>query len=234
MRSALARQLAQAGYLVYEAKDGLDALEQFESLETRLDFLLTDIVMPGLDGLELSERILMRNPKVHVLTMSGEADLTAMGLVPVLSQKYYLQKPFGIELLKAKLRNLVPTRAPKLQRLLLVDPNSALRSFKRLGLISEGFEVDAVSSAEEAIEQLRLQSYDAVVSENEMGSLDGLELWQAIRSNPNLRSLRMILASKSLEDPQLRDRAEAMGLKDLVILGPGDFGSLALELRRRL
>jgi CheY-like chemotaxis protein len=155
-------------------------------------------------------------------------------LVPVLSQKYYLQKPFGIEVLKAKLRNLVPSRLPKSQRILLVDPNAALRSFKRLGLISEGFEVDAVGDAAEAIERLRLQNYDAVVSENESGSLDGLELWQAIRNNPNLRSLRMILASKSLEDPQLRDRAEALGLKDLVILGPGDFGSLALELRRRL
>jgi PAS domain S-box-containing protein len=74
VRAVAAKTLRHAGYEVLEAKDAVAALELFEVQGERIDLLLTDAVMPGMDGGRLIERLLARRPNLRVLMMTGYID----------------------------------------------------------------------------------------------------------------------------------------------------------------
>jgi CheY-like chemotaxis protein len=68
----LTREILQEhGYTVIEARDGESALQTLEHRGERLHLLLTDVVMPKMDGPELARRLIRRHPDVKVLYMSG-------------------------------------------------------------------------------------------------------------------------------------------------------------------
>ena len=73
IRLSISRFLARRGYRVHVAGDGLEALEVLADLDWRVDLVLTDIVMPRLGGIELSERIVSRPSPPAVLCMTGHA-----------------------------------------------------------------------------------------------------------------------------------------------------------------
>jgi CheY-like chemotaxis protein len=99
----LARQVLQgAGYTVLCAKDGDEALQVCG--ESRVDLVISDMVMPGMSGKELIERVKSRHPAVRAMYMSGYGDsvLTQLG-VPS-SPEGVLRKPFTPEELTRKVR----------------------------------------------------------------------------------------------------------------------------------
>jgi DNA-binding NtrC family response regulator len=63
--------LAQHDYEVWTAGSGAEALEKFRRREREITVLLSDVVMPGLTGPDLAERLLRIHPTLHVLFMSG-------------------------------------------------------------------------------------------------------------------------------------------------------------------
>ncbi len=71
LRRLTRRMLEARGYTVLDAPDGEDAIRQLASAQTRVDLVLTDVVMPGMSGRELVERLLPVYPWVRVLFMSG-------------------------------------------------------------------------------------------------------------------------------------------------------------------
>ena len=74
LRRFLTRGLQRAGHAVTGCADGLSALEVVESADgLRYDLLLADIVMPGMDGIELARRAGERIPGLHVLFITGFA-----------------------------------------------------------------------------------------------------------------------------------------------------------------
>jgi two-component system cell cycle sensor histidine kinase/response regulator CckA len=88
------RILEQEGYEVINAANGEEALERLESSERPISLLLTDIVMPEMNGLELSVNVLRTHPETAVLFMSGYTDdeVLQRGLLPAGTS--FLQKPF--------------------------------------------------------------------------------------------------------------------------------------------
>jgi PAS domain S-box-containing protein len=72
LRRLIARLLREAGHTVFEASDGREALAMIEELPT-LDLLVTDVVMPGIDGPTVAERLRERDPSLRVLFTSGHA-----------------------------------------------------------------------------------------------------------------------------------------------------------------
>ena len=87
--------LEELGYTVLTATDGIDAIEVDEDCEGRIDLLLTDVVMPGLDGIGAAQAIVQQRPDIKVVFMSGypsRGDLSRGDLpggVPL------LEKPFN-------------------------------------------------------------------------------------------------------------------------------------------
>ena len=90
--------LTRLGYSVLSACDGEAALRALESSPTPVDLLITDVIMPGFDGVELAERVRALRPSIRVLFMSGFAGerLAARGLAH--TQEVLLQKPLQIKL----------------------------------------------------------------------------------------------------------------------------------------
>ena len=70
MRQYLARALTKSGYAVVDVDCGTEALRHIESGE-KFDLLLTDIVMPGLDGIELAQKSSLIDPDMRVMFITG-------------------------------------------------------------------------------------------------------------------------------------------------------------------
>lgn len=71
LRHILVRQLRNEGYTVLEAGYGLEALEVARNSPEPIDLVLSDIVMPGMIGTELAQRLLVEHPGIHVVLMSA-------------------------------------------------------------------------------------------------------------------------------------------------------------------
>src|SRR3546814_12200103 len=71
MREFLAKALRNAGHHVVAVGDGLDAMESLDGF--RADLLLADVVMPGLDGIELARRAAKLQPGLKVMFITGFA-----------------------------------------------------------------------------------------------------------------------------------------------------------------
>jgi two-component system, cell cycle sensor histidine kinase and response regulator CckA len=71
LRRILVRQLRNEGYTVLEAGYGLEALEVARNSPEPIDLVLSDIVMPGMIGTELAQRLLAEHPGIHVVLMSA-------------------------------------------------------------------------------------------------------------------------------------------------------------------
>lgn len=69
LRTFVAKALTNAGHDVTEAVDGEDAWEKLQA--DTYDLLLTDIVMPNMDGVELSTKAIVANPNMKVMFMTG-------------------------------------------------------------------------------------------------------------------------------------------------------------------
>jgi CheY-like chemotaxis protein len=108
-RHVVARMLRQAGYVVVSAVDGSDALRLIESGVVAFDVLLTDIMMPGLTGTALAERLRAIHPHVPVLYMTGYSDTVLTpenGDHPVPA---VIAKPFSVNAITARIAELLRT-----------------------------------------------------------------------------------------------------------------------------
>jgi PAS domain S-box-containing protein len=107
VRGLSASVLKEYGYQVLSAESGESALKVAESYPGRIDLLLSDVVLPGMNGRELSERLRARAPAMKVLFISGyTADVIAHR--GVLDAGFaYLAKPFGPEALAGKVRKVM-------------------------------------------------------------------------------------------------------------------------------
>jgi PAS domain S-box-containing protein len=111
---ALAREALEShGYSVVEARDGAEALILAAALNGDLDLLVTDVVMPGMGGLELSQRLRVTKPDLKVLFVSGYTDDAIVRHGVMAAEVDLLQKPFGAGALAARVRQVLDAqRAP--------------------------------------------------------------------------------------------------------------------------
>jgi len=93
-RKVTQRVLAKAGYMTLEATNGEDALEVIGNYAGRIDLVLTDLMMPGIGGLELASRLAALKPDLPVILMSGYAEHTALDRNVIHSSRPFIEKPF--------------------------------------------------------------------------------------------------------------------------------------------
>ncbi|HXI29582.1 MAG TPA: ATP-binding protein, partial [Vicinamibacterales bacterium] len=108
---ALAREvLRRHGYVVLEARHGVDALRVAERHPDDIHLMVTDLVMPHMGGRDLGERLQQARPKMKVLFMSGYTDHAVMhrDLTPGTA---FLQKPFTPEAFARKVRSVLDQQA---------------------------------------------------------------------------------------------------------------------------
>jgi len=101
------RVLEGEGLVVLSAQDAEEALLLSSQHAGAIDLLLTDVVMPGLNGVELAKRVGAERPHVHVLFMSGYADHALVQRDIIDAGRPFLQKPFAPDRLLARVRAVV-------------------------------------------------------------------------------------------------------------------------------
>jgi two-component system, cell cycle sensor histidine kinase and response regulator CckA len=107
VRRMAGRALTAQGYSVLEAEHGADALEVLARADGPVDLVLTDVVMPILNGRELAERLAAERPQLRILFMSGytDDDVVRRGLLDPGAP--FLQKPFVPADLARKVREVL-------------------------------------------------------------------------------------------------------------------------------
>jgi PAS domain S-box-containing protein len=107
LREIVERILTQSGYQVMVAGGGADAIEMSEKFDGHIDLLLTDVVMPHMQGNELAPQLVKARPDLRVLYMSGFAQpaLAAGGTLP--PDLDLLDKPFNEPTLLARVREVL-------------------------------------------------------------------------------------------------------------------------------
>jgi PAS domain S-box-containing protein len=109
LRSLLFEVLRRSGYQVLEAANGIEAIRVAGSATGPIDLLLTDLVMPGLGGLELARRLQKQRPELQVLYMSGYPEDEGGCGAGTLGEDY-LQKPFEPSTLTSRIRAALDRR----------------------------------------------------------------------------------------------------------------------------
>jgi CheY-like chemotaxis protein len=99
--------LEGAGYQVLEASSGFEALRVSAGHGGRLHVMLTDVVMPGMSGRELAERLAPVRPGMKVLYMSGHTDDAIFHHGVTQAGTGFLQKPFTPDALERRIRELL-------------------------------------------------------------------------------------------------------------------------------
>ncbi len=96
MRGFLAKALERAGHDVISCADGEEGLEALEVNDARFDLLLTDIVMPGLDGIELARRAAEIHPDLRIMFITGFAAVALNSNSDTPQDAKVLSKPFHL------------------------------------------------------------------------------------------------------------------------------------------
>ena len=100
VRQLFATALTRAGYRVYEARNGREALKVFDELGEGVDLLLTDMRMPYMGGAELTQHLRARRHGLKLICISGYPGETAM-------TEDFLSKPFSRDTLLSKVREVL-------------------------------------------------------------------------------------------------------------------------------
>jgi two-component system cell cycle sensor histidine kinase/response regulator CckA len=104
VRSLAVRILRGKGYSVLEAGDGKEALKVSGSHEGPIHLMVTDVVMPGMGGAELAQRMAKARPDTEIIYMSGYTDDEIVRHGVIDEGKTLIQKPFTRELFTLKVR----------------------------------------------------------------------------------------------------------------------------------
>lgn len=99
--------LKMEGFKVLQARTGSEAIHVVEKNRSLLDLLITDVVMPGMSGPEVAEKLIEMHPDLKILYMSGDVDQGAAWSDSAKSGQAVLQKPFRLNVLNDKIHDLL-------------------------------------------------------------------------------------------------------------------------------
>lgn len=109
VRKLASQVLGNGGFEVLEAKDGEEGLAVFHAQSDTIDIVVTDVMMPKLGGLAMARNILARRPGTPILFISGYSDDPISSLDMPHENCAFLQKPFSVANLLAKIQAAIPS-----------------------------------------------------------------------------------------------------------------------------
>jgi PAS domain S-box-containing protein len=106
VRTLVVEVLGELGYATREAPDGPSGLRILQS-DSRIDLLVTDVGLPGLNGRQLADQARIGRPSLKVLFMTGYAENAAFGAGHLEPGMQMITKPFPVEVLASKIRSIL-------------------------------------------------------------------------------------------------------------------------------
>ena len=188
--------LKPLGYKVLAASNGKEALEVSRNFEGTIDLLLTDVIMPGMNGRDLAVDLLIERPETKVIFMSGYTDdsLDHQGIL--VKGVVLIHKPLSEKKLTNRIRevldgkyqeNAVQPESMDLggMHILLADDNEDIVRLIRSYLKDYHCSIDSVEDGKAAVEKFKPGKYDLVIMDMQMPVMDGMAASKEIRKWEN-------------------------------------------------
>jgi len=177
------RMVDKLGYNVSIANSGIEALAILEQ-GLKPDLIVTDVVMPGMNGKELADRIMLKAPQQKLLFMSGFTD-DIIELFGVQNSKFsFIQKPFSAAEIGVKIKEMLSeAQTPETDKIkvLMLDDEDDLRALFKRRFLKCGHHFVGVSDLEGALQALSEDDYDVLLLDENLVVITGAEALQSIR-----------------------------------------------------
>jgi CheY-like chemotaxis protein/HPt (histidine-containing phosphotransfer) domain-containing protein len=199
-RKLTSAMLEKHGMLVEAFENGADAIEEFSNSE--YDVILTDLEMPGMDGVQVAQKIRALEKRLHtkktpIVAVTAHALVSFQERCLAAGMDAFVTKPVRWPELFMKLDELLTSR-PKI--LIVDDTPDALAIAKKL-LSAEGeYDIDTVQSGHDAVRSIKAQRYDLVLLDMLMPDLNGADTIKQIKAHHKDLS---VLAMTSLDRSEL-------------------------------
>ncbi len=200
IRKLIMQTMQPLGYTLLDAPSGEDALKVSDAYPGAIDLLVTDVVMPGMNGMQLAEKIRQRRPDIKVILISGYTDNAIVQQDMIDRKLILMQKPIIPTVLAAKVRevlgkkNALEKPADTVQdfsgmRILYADDDESSRLLVHTYLEPSRCILDICENGRIALGKLQSGSYDLVLIDVQMPIMDGLTASREIRSWERARGL---------------------------------------------
>jgi PAS domain S-box-containing protein len=217
--------LESHGYAVIEAADCRTALDQ--ARERRPDLILQDLILPDMDGFELLRRLreLPEGEEIPILCLSGFVSrLDEARAMRALHGGFaaVLVKPVDpiqlLEIVRIHLEKpaVLQSELGQGHRILVIDDDPLQRRLAEHYLSSSGFRVTTAADGREALELARRSIPDAIISDILMPGMDGFQLCLAVRADPSLAKVPVVLVSSHYLEEVDKTLAMKVGASTLV------------------
>ena len=181
LRELLVDTLIGTGYETDAAVDGFEALEKLRLRS--YDLMISDIRMPGMDGIRLLQKVRAYFPHMPVLFITGFATPEIIGRA---SPDGFLAKPFRISAMEQLIEEALAGRHDEckkpIRKVLVVDDDDLFRQMLTDALRYHNFIPTAVQGGEEALRELKNGTVDAVIADIKMPGMDGIDLLKRIKA----------------------------------------------------
>jgi len=203
------RMIENLGYRVHAFTNAKMALRKISDGD-HPELLLTDVVMPEMDGKELADAVLKIRPSQKILFMSGFTDdiIAKHGIVE--ESTPLIQKPFSAKDIGPAIRSILSGRKDQIKVLILDDDINLGRLLKR-ACGKEGYLADSATDLQEAIAKMRSTNYDLILVDINLGDIQGRDALKLIRKAGY--SMPAILLSGMIRD------SDTENLEELGIIG---------------
>ena len=191
LRKLMVNMLGPLGYRVLSASSGEDALQVSAKFKGRIDLLLTDVIMPGMNGRKLADIIKTKRPDTKVVFVSGYSD-DAIAHHGVLDEEvFFISKPLTEAAIAGKIREVLDgkNQTAGLQRpavtgtlsVLLAEDNEDIRMLIQSYLEDYECRLDIAENGEIALNKFKSGKYDLVLMDIQMPKMDGCSATREIR-----------------------------------------------------
>lgn len=222
-RKMLRLTLESEHYKIWEAGSAQEGLQLTQAHQPSL--IVQDLLLPDMDGYELIKRLraLPAATDIPVLCYSGLIGAGELDTVLAAGFTDLVLKPaMPQELLKTINSHLTSPPAPNSgqfsgRHILVVDDDPALRKLSALRLKTAGARVTTAENGNDALAKARAEAPDAILSDVLMPECDGFALCSALRNEPALAAIPLVLVSLQYVDEEDLRLAQQLGANALVM-----------------
>jgi len=185
LRVLLNTTLTAWGYRVTLAADAEQALAAFTEMAGQVDLVLSDVIMPGINGKVLAEQLRNIRPDLKVLFMSGYMDNVILYQGGFDSDTPFIEKPFRWGDLSSELAALLQDgkpRVPTKVSILMIDDEETLRDLVSWTCRKRGHDFVGVGNIAAALEVLAAKSFDILLVDMNLRGQDGADALREIRA----------------------------------------------------
>ena len=225
--------LEQSGYRVLQASDGPEAIVLAGKCPETIHLLVSDLVLPHMDGREVADKLKKTRPALKVLHISGYAEdaISSRGMPE--NDLNYLPKPFSPEQLVARVRETLAAK-DRPTRILIADGEAGVRGWLRAVLEQAGYEVMEAADGEQTLNRARSGRVDLLIADLAMLEKEGIETIETLRTEG--AGIGVIVMSGAFGGPYL-ELADRLGAQ-AVLTKPVDpdvlLARVAEALQRRV